>query len=148
MQLSPQALDDCRLTERFRLHRLAQIDCALYLLQQNHRNLEPAFAEVFGALPGPKAERLYQMLLVQAYHTGVGRVRSLLIDESLNGPAHYFAAHAARFTAGDISLGMIFHNLGREDLGFAALYYVADVAIATEAACMRVDNLPGCDDVS
>lgn len=148
MQLSPGALDDCRLEERFRLHRLAQIDCALYLLQQNHRNLEPAFKQVFAGLPAAKAERLYRMLLVQAYHTGMGRVRSLLIDEALNAPALYFAAHASRFTAGDIALGMIFHNLGREDLGFAALYYVADVTIAAAAACSRVDDLPGCRDVS
>ncbi len=145
MQLTPQAMDDCRLEETFRLHRLAQIDCALYLLQQNHHNLAPAFGEVFGALPGPKAGKLYQMLLVQAYHTGVGRVRSLLIDEPLNEPARYFAANHTRFTAGDIALGMIFHNLGREELGFATLYYVADVAIATTEACLRVGDLPGCE---
>ena len=144
MQLSPAALDDCRLKETFRLHRLAQIDCALYLLEQNHRNLEPVFHEYFAHLPAQKAEILYQMLLVQAYHTGIGRVSSLLTNESLNGAAQYFATHAERFTAGDIALGMVFHNLGREQLGFAALYYVADVAIATEAACDRVEDLPGC----
>lgn len=146
MQLVPEALDDCRLDERFRLHRLAQIDCALYLLQQNHRNLAPAFQEVFGEMPAPKADRLYQMLLVQAYHTGVGRVRSLLLDDVLSEPARYFASHADRFTAGDIALGIIFHNLGREDLGFATLYYVADVAVATAAVCRRVDDLPGCEE--
>ncbi len=144
MQLTAVAMDDCRLDERFRLHRLAQIDCALYLLQQNHRNLAPVFAEVFGALPEPKADKLYQMLLVQAYHTGVGRVTALLADESLNEPARYFANHADRFTAGDMALGMIFHNLGREALGFATLYYVADVSIATAEACTKVDDLPGC----
>lgn len=144
MQLSPAALDDCRLDERFHLHRLAQIDCALYLLQQNHRILEPVFAEYIGQLPEEKAEALYWMLLVQAYHSGIGRVTSLLTDESLNGPARYFANHQERFTAGDIALGMVFHNLGREQLGFAALYYVADVALATEAACRRMKDLPGC----
>lgn len=145
LQLSPQVLADCRLEERFWLHRLAQIDCALKLLAQNHRNLQPAFEETFGALPTPQAERLYQMLLIQAYHTGIGRVRSLLIDESLNAPALYFAKHASRFTAGDIALGMIFHNLGREEIGFAALYYVADVSVAAAAACRRVTDLPGCN---
>jgi len=144
MQLSPAALEDCRLDERFHLHRLAQIDCALYLLQQNHRILEPVFTEYFGHLPEHKAEALYWMLLVQTYHTGIGRVTSLLTDESLNGPARYFASHQQRFTAGDIALGMVFHNLGREQLGFATLYYVADVALATEAACQRMDDLPGC----
>jgi hypothetical protein len=144
MQLSPAALEDCRLDERFHLHRLAQIDCALYLLQQNHRVLEPVFAEYFGHLPEDKAETLYSMLLVQAYHTGIGRVTSLLSDPSLNGPAQYFASHQESFTAGDIALGMVFHNLGREQLGFAALYYVADVALATQAACEKVNDLPGC----
>jgi hypothetical protein len=145
MQLSPAALRDCRLEEPFELHRLAQIDCALYLLEQNHRNLEPAFRERFGHLPAAKATVLYRMLLIQAYHSGIGRVTSLLTDESLNGAARYFSSHAARFSAGDIALGMVFHNLGREQLGFAALYYVADVAIATDAACERVNDLPGCE---
>jgi hypothetical protein len=144
LQLSPAALEDCRLAESFHLHRLAQIDCALYLLDQNHRNLAPAFDAMFGHLPGSKGDALYDMLLVQAYHTGIGRVLALLSNEALNAPARYFAANAERFSAGDIALGMIFHNLGREQLGFAALYYVADVAVATAAACERVDALPGC----
>ncbi len=144
MQLTPEAMDDCRLEASFRLHRLAQIDCALYLLQQNHRNLAPAFDETFGALPVAKAGRLYQMLLVQAYHTGVGRVRSLLLDDALNQPARYFADHGEPFSAGDIALGMIFHNLGREELGFATLYYVADVSIAAAEICGQVSDLPGC----
>jgi len=144
MQLSPAALEDCRLEPRFQLHRLAQIDCALYLLDQNHRNLEPVFAETFGHLPAPKAEALYDMLLVQAYHSGIGRVMALLTSEELNGPARYFAENEERFTAGDIALGMVYHNLGREQLGFAALYYVADVAVATEAVCQRLADLPGC----
>ena len=144
MQLSPAALDDCRLEARFHLHRLAQIDCALYLLEQNHRNLTPLFNEYFGHLPVEKAGALYQMLLIQAYHSGIGRVSALLTEEPLNDAAQYFATHAQRFTAGDIALGMVFHNLGREQFGFAALYYVVDVAIATAAACERVKDLAGC----
>ncbi|MGD8830633.1 MAG: transglycosylase SLT domain-containing protein [Pseudomonadales bacterium] len=147
MQLSPAGLSDCRLEAKFQLHRLAQIDCALYLLDQNHRNLGPVFDRRFGNLPAQKAENLYRMLLVQSYHTGIGRVISLLDDPSLNGPARYFAAHADRFSAGDIALGMVFHNLGRDELGFAALYYVADVAVAAAAVCERErkGDLPGCD---
>ena len=144
MQLSAAALDDCRLKAPFQLHRLAQIDCALYLLEQNQRNLEPAFLERFGQLPQAKAEELFRMLLVQAYHSGVGRIGALLTYEALNRPARYFAEHSDRFSAGDIALGMIYHNLGREQLGFAALYYVVDVSIAIEAACERVDSLSGC----
>jgi hypothetical protein len=144
MQLSPAALNDCEIEQRFHLHRLAQIDCALYLLEQNHRNLAPVFAEVFGHLPSSKYEALYSMLLLQAYHGGIGRVRALLTDPELSRPASYFAAHHERFTAGDIALGMVFHNLGRYQLGFASLYYFTDVSIATEAACARLDDLPGC----
>ncbi len=99
---------------------------------------------MFGQLPEEKAETLYWMLLVQAYHTGIGRVISLLSDESLNAPARYFAEHQQRFTAGDIALGMVFHNLGRQQIGFAALYYVADVAVASAAACKQINSLPGC----
>ena len=144
MQLSPAALNDCQIDERFHLHRLAQIDCALYLLEQNHRNLEPVFAGHFGHLPEEKAETLYRLLVVQAYHSGVGRVIALMTDESLNAAARYFAAHHEPFTAGDIALGMVFHNLGRRRFGFASLYYVTDVSIAAEAACARLEDLPGC----
>lgn len=144
MQLAPAALDDCRLDRRFHLHRLAQIDCALYLLEQNHRNLEPAFRARFGHLPPDKADELYRLLMLQAYHSGVGRVIALLGDDTLGRPARYFAEHHARFSAGDIALGMVFHNLGRNRLGFASLYYVTDVTIAARAACARLDDLPGC----
>jgi hypothetical protein len=144
MQLSAPALADCELDERFHLHRIAQIDCALYLLEQNHRILEPVFAEHFGHLPVAKADDLYRKLLLQAYHGGIGRVRALLTDDALNGPARYFAEHHEPFTAGDIALGMVFHNLGRNQLGFASLYYVTDVDIATRAACAALDDLPGC----
>jgi hypothetical protein len=145
MQLSPAALRDCELDARFHLHRIAQIDCALKLLEQNHRNLAPAFAERFENLPAEKAEALYAMLLLQAYHGGVGRIRALLTDEALDGAARYFAEHHARFSAGDIALGLIYHNLGRHRLGFASLYYATDVSIATQAACARLEELPGCD---
>jgi hypothetical protein len=144
MQLSPEVLQDCEIDQRFHFHRIAQIDCALRLLEQNHRNLEPAFAEHFSHFPQQKAEILYAMLLLQAYHSGVGRVLALLNDDSLNGPARYFARHHERFSAGDIALGMIFHNLGRNQLGFASLYYATDVSIARDAACNRLDDLPGC----
>jgi hypothetical protein len=144
MQLSPEVLQDCEIDPRFHFHRIAQIDCALRLLEQNHRNLEPAFTQHFSHLPQQKADALYAMLLLQAYHSGVGRVLALLNDDSLNGPARYFARHHERFSAGDIALGMIFHNLGRNRLGFASLYYATDVSIAREAACARLDDLPGC----
>jgi hypothetical protein len=144
MQLSPAVLDDCEIDRRFHYHRIAQIDCALRLLEQNHRNLEAVFQEHFGHLPQQKAETLYGMLLLQAYHSGVGRVRALLENDDLNGPARYFASHHQRFTAGDMALGMIFHNLGRSRLGFASLYYVTDVSIARDAACARLPDLAGC----
>ena len=144
MQLSPAALRDCGLDRSVHFHRIAQIDCALKLTEQNHRNLEPVFIEHFGHLPEQKAAMLYGMLLLQAYHSGVGRVHALLTDQSLNGAARYFAEHHERFTAGDIALGMIFHNLGRDRLGFASLYYVTDVSIAIREACVRLRDLPGC----
>ncbi len=35
MQLQPSVLDDCEIPKGFRLHRMAQVDCALRLVQQN-----------------------------------------------------------------------------------------------------------------
>jgi hypothetical protein len=114
------------------------------LLEQNHRNLEPVFKATFGHLPDDKIGKLYAMLLIQAYHGGVGRISSLMSDSETNGAARYFAEHHTRFSAGDIALGMIYHNLGRNQLGFASLYYVTDVGIATQAACRAIEDLPGC----
>ncbi|MBZ2169707.1 lytic transglycosylase domain-containing protein [Marinobacter sp. F4216] len=135
MQLSPTALSDCQIRPKNYWHRLAQIDCALRLTNQNARNLRPAFNERFGHLPEQKRERLFNLLLIQAYHGGAGRVTSLLTDPQLGKPADYFATHHGRFSAGDIAFGMVFHNLGRDRLGLASLYYVADVELAMEALC-------------
>lgn len=137
LQLSPAALDDCRIRPENHWHRLAQIDCALKLMDQNARNLRPAFEQRFGHLPSAKQNRLFTLLLVQAYHGGAGRVQALLDDETLAKPAAYFADHHDSYTAGDIAFGMIFHNLGRNRLGLASLYYVADVQLATESLCKR-----------
>lgn len=146
MQLSLSALRDCELPERFHFHRMAQIDCALRLLDQNHRNFEPAFQAKFGHLPEDKAKLLYSMLLIQAYHGGVGRISSLFTDPELDGAARYFARHHEGFTAGDIALGLIFHNMGRNSLGFASLYYAVDVGIARRRACEVVEDLLGCEE--
>lgn len=135
MQLTPRVLDDCRIAPSNRWHRLAQLDCALRLMRQNARNLQPAFDERFGHLPDAKKDPLFSLLLIQAYHGGATRVSRLLDDEELDGAARYFADNHERFSAGDIAFGMIFHNLGRNRLGLASLYYVADVELATEALC-------------
>ena len=135
MQLRPSVLDDCEIPKDFRLHRMAQVDCALRLVEQNDRNLRQPFNAVFGKLPEKKRQLLYGLLLTQTYQIGVGRMIELLQDEELGRAAQYFAAHADHFSAEDIQVGMIYHNLGRRDLGRLSLYYVTDVGIATEALC-------------
>ncbi|WP_175481821.1 hypothetical protein [Marinobacter zhejiangensis] len=135
LQLSTSALSDCGISPSNHWHRLAQLDCALKLMNQNARNLRPAFEERFGNLPDDKKQRLFTLLLIQAYHGGAGRVQALLTSDELSAPADYFARHHDRFTAGDIAFGMVYHNLGRDRLGLASLYYVADVQLATEALC-------------
>ncbi len=93
------------------------------------------FDKVFGELDAATRSRLYSYLLLQAYHGGLGRVLALLEAPEFNRPAQYFAQHHQRFSAGDILLGMIFHNLGKNELGFASLYYVTDSIIAAHALC-------------
>lgn len=144
LQLTPRALSDCNIRPANHWHRLAQIDCALRLTQQNARNIRPVFEERFGHLPEGKRQRLFTLLLVQAYHGGATRVINLLDDETLSPPARYFARNHERFSAGDIAFGMIFHNLGRDRLGLASLYYVADVQVATDALC-KTRSLQGTD---
>lgn len=140
LQLRPEVLADCEIDERFHLHRMAQVDCAVRLYQQNDRNLRPVFNERFGHLPQAQRERLYSLLLVQAYHGGIGRLMQLLGDGEPGAAARYFAADAERYSAEDIALGLVFHNMGRISLGLDSLYYLIDVRIATEAVC---DTRPG-----
>lgn len=135
MQLTPQVLDDCNVPDEFRLHRMVQVDCALRLMQQNHRNLQEPFATIFGDLPQEKRRSLYDLLLTQSYQIGVGRVTELLLDEELGRAAMYFADNHERFSAMDILVGMIYHNLGRRDLGLRTLYYVTDINLAQQALC-------------
>lgn len=144
MQLSPQALKDCNLATKFHFHRMAQIDCAFKLLEQNHRLLEEPFAQVYANIPQEKQQALYSMLLIQAYHGGIGRVSGLLTDPELNKPALYFSQHHKNFSPEDMALGMIYHNLGRNQFGFASLYYVVDVGIAKKFVCQRKQSLSGC----
>ncbi len=150
MQLRPQVLDDCEIPEAYRLHRMAQVDCALRLMEQNHRNLDDAFQAVFGHLPEEKRDYLYGLLLTQAYQIGVGRTTQLLKDDELGAAARYFAANHERFSADDIQVGLIYHNMGRRDIGLRTLYYVTDTQIARDALCasntMRDD--PWCEQYS
>lgn len=135
MQLRPEVLDDCRIPEAFRLHRIAQVDCALRLVEQNHRNLRDPFEAVFGHLPQDKQQSLYAFLLTQAYQIGVGRSLELLQDEELGRAAAHFAEHHTRYSAEDIQVGMIHHNIGRRDIGLLTLYYVTDSRLALAALC-------------
>ncbi|WP_181952720.1 hypothetical protein [Saccharospirillum alexandrii] len=135
LQLRPEVLADCEIDERFHLHRMAQVDCAVRLYQQNDRNLRPVFDERFGHLPSAQREQLYSLLLVQAYHGGIGRLMQLLGDEEPGLAAQQFAANAERYSAEDIALGLVFHNMGRISLGLDSLFYLVDVRIATEAVC-------------
>lgn len=137
LQLMPQALKDCKIPANRQLHRIAQVDCALWLFERNHKMLEPVFLAKFGHLPKEKRDQVYRLLLIQAYHGGPGRVRSLFLDEELNQAARYFAANHDKFSAGDIAFGMVFHNLGRNRLGLASLYYTADVRVAQQVLASK-----------
>ncbi|MFE8069957.1 transglycosylase SLT domain-containing protein [Marinobacteraceae bacterium S3BR75-40.1] len=138
MQLRPEVLSDCQIPKRLHYHRMVQIDCAYRLLEQNHRNLRGPFEARFGHLPPEKREALYLRLLLQAYHGGIGRVLALIGSDDTGNAARYFAQHQENFSARDIALGLIFHNLGRLQLGFASLYYATDVEIAAQAMCQSM----------
>jgi hypothetical protein len=135
LQLLPAVLDDCGIPQAYRLHRIAQADCAIRLMEQNHRTLQQPFDAVFGDLPIDKRAALYDLLLTQAHQIGVGRAIQLLQDEELGKAARYFAEHQGRFSAEDILVGMIMHNLGRRDIGLLSLYYVTDARLVQSRLC-------------
>lgn len=135
LQLKPSVLKDCQIPKKFYRHRMAQVDCAVRLFQQNRRNLLPVFNERFGHLPSSKKVQLFSLLLTQSYHSGVGRITGLLNDSKFNKASLHFAKNHRSYSAGDIASGIIFHNMGRQDLGFASLYYVVDIAIVAEKLC-------------
>jgi hypothetical protein len=136
LQLLPAVLDDCGIPPAYRLHRIAQVDCAIRLMEQNHRSLQPPFEALFGDLPLQKRALLYDLLLTQAHQIGVGRTIQLLQDEELGEAARHFAANQARFSAEDMLVGMLLHNLGRRDIGLMSLYYVTDARLVQARLCM------------
>ncbi|MGX5173910.1 hypothetical protein ACUR5C_07810 [Aliikangiella sp. IMCC44653] len=135
LQLKPSVLKDCKLEQKFYRHRMAQVDCAVRLYQQNQRNLRPAFESIFGHLEKSKQSRLFSLLLVQSYHSGIGRIQRLLTDPTVNQASLFFAQKHRLFSASDIATGIIFHNAGRENLGFASLYYLIDISITAAQLC-------------
>ncbi len=135
LQLRPEVLKNCDLAPEFHLHRMAQIDCAVRLYIINDRNLRPAFDQRFEHLSEDKRERLYALLLVQTFHGGIGRMLSLLGEDTEGKASRFYAEHESMFSAEDIALGMIFHNMGRNQFGLASLYYLVDVHLAAEALC-------------
>ncbi len=137
LQLKTDVLEDCQIPKKFYLHRMAQVDCAVRLFQQNRRNLRPLFDEIFGHLPEEKKTTLFSLLLVQSYHSGIGRISRILKEPEFNQATQHFAENQQNYSAEDIATGLIYHNLGRSDFGFASLYYVIDIAITTGELCKR-----------
>jgi hypothetical protein len=135
LQLKPEVLKDCRIPKKFYKHRMAQVDCAVRLFQQNRRNLRKVFEPVFGHLPKAKQDVIFSMLLIQSYHSGIGRMSKLLESRQQGAAANYFAKNHQDFSAEDIATGLIYHNMGREGFGLASLYYVIDVAVVADKLC-------------
>lgn len=132
LQLKQEVLNDCGIDKRFYQHRMAQVDCAVRLYVMLRRNLQPAFSSVFGHLEKTKQQALFDILLVQSYHSGIGAMTKLLLDADTGKAAQYFAEHEQQFSAEDIATGMIFHNLGRQPWGWESLYYVLDIMIVSK----------------
>ena len=138
LQLREGVLKDCDIPERHWRYRMAQVDCAVRLYVLNRRNIEPPFNQVFGHLPEQKRHRLFSILLMQTYHSGIGNMKRLLTGSKQGKATAYFAQHHDKFTAEDIASGMLFHNLGRTPWGWESLYYMIDIEIAEQALCQRI----------
>ncbi|MDN3647564.1 hypothetical protein QWZ13_01425 [Reinekea marina] len=141
-QLREQVLQDCEIPTRFYRHRMAQVDCAVRLYVLNRRNLEPLFMSRFGHVPVAKRERLFGLLLVQTYHSGIGNMRRLLGDGEQGKAALYFADHYENFSAEDMVAGVLFHNIGRTPWGWESLYYLIDIELVESLITERLSSLP------
>ncbi|MFQ3230319.1 hypothetical protein [Reinekea sp.] len=140
-QLREQVLEDCAIPTRFYRHRMAQVDCAVRLYVLNRRNLEPLFMSRFEHLPVAKRERLFGLLLVQTYHSGIGNMRRLLGEDEQGKAAKYFADHHNNFSAEDMVVGLLFHNIGRTPWGWESLFYLIDIELVESHIAERVDQL-------
>jgi hypothetical protein len=136
LQILPSQLKRCGVPRMYYYHRIAQADCALTLLESIHRHIYDDFLVRFRHLPRKKGEELYARLMVQSYHTGMETVRKLLNGRgSESKAARYYAKHQHVFSAADIALGMMMHNIGRGSLriGLASARYVIDAEVGLQA---------------
>lgn len=138
LQLREGVLSDCNIPKKHWRHRMAQVDCAVRLYVLNRRNIEQPFNQLFGDLPEQKRNRLFSILLMQTYHSGIGNMRNLLTDSVQGKAAVYFAQNHMKFSAEDIATGMLYHNLGRQPWGWESLYYMIDIEIAEQALCQHI----------
>ncbi|WP_196157698.1 hypothetical protein [Reinekea sp. G2M2-21] len=144
LQLTPQALSDCGIDEKFYKHRMAQVDCAVRLYVVNRRNLNDPFNQRFSHLPEQKRERLFGLMLMQSYHSGIGNLSRLLEDGIEGKAAQYFAKYHEYYSADDIMTGLLYHNLGREPWGWSSLYYLIDIELVEAQVCQDALTSP-CD---
>lgn len=144
LQLTDGVFRDCGIPEQFRRHRMAQVDCAVRLYISYEGGLRPVFDQTFRHLPDAKREALFQLLLLQSYHNGIGAVRDLLTDPILSQAAVHFAEHHERYSAGDVAVGMVYHNLGRAMWGWASLFYCVDIQVVADALCRDADAVELC----
>jgi hypothetical protein len=141
MQIMPSVLRrDCGVPRSKYRHRIAQVDCAMKLMLTNKKYLAPYFNRTFGHLPEHKKEDLFDRLLVQAYHGGLGNVRKIIdAEEKTTGKAaRYFAKHHKSYSAEEIATALVFHNFARLPLRMASIRYVTDVGIARDLALGRL----------
>lgn len=140
MQIIPYNLEHiCDLDTSEFNNKLAQIDCAFTLTQNNAERLEPYFENVFAHLPNQKKENLFSNLLTHSYHAGVNNFVDMMRPGIEGRAARWYADNHEPYSADDIMFGIVFHNYdakedGREfgDIKSATMNYLTNARIALD----------------
>lgn len=140
MQIIPYNLEHiCGLEENEFTHKLAQIDCAFTITQENAERLEDSFENVFSHLPEEKKNALFSYFLAHSYHAGVNNFVDMMKSGIEGRAVRWYAQNHDPYSADDIMFGIVFHNYDAKNDGrnfgsikSATMNYLTNARIALD----------------
>jgi hypothetical protein len=136
MQILPSVLERCGVEPQYYEHRFAQIDCALDQLNRSYHIMQSRVDRALPNIDATRRDELAQWMATHAYHAGSGRMSRLFGPTRTGAAARELNQHSEKyknFTAEDLGIFLINHNIGRDGIGRATMKYTLDTQVAGDA---------------